>query len=377
MLSLFLSKYEILQTIKYSWSDKKNDIKEKQTFPSIIRLIKNALCEGKWHVETINDIIIFKDEQLRLEVKVSPEEDTVWLTQSQMAKLFNVSYDNVNLHIRNIFQEEELLKDSVSEESSVAASDGKKYKTKVYNLDMIISVGYRVKSKRGIIFRKWANSILKEYMYKGFVVDQKRLISNDINYQLFTDSVRLMASLVERQQLTLDESKGLLNIISKYAYALDTLDKYDHQTLTITNITKDDKQIKLEYDDAIKEIRGMPYYGKSRWFGKEKDDSFKGALNAIYQTAFGSDVYPSIEEKAANLLYFIVKDHAFYDGNKRIAASIFLWFLDIYGILYKGDYTKIIEDNALVAIVLMIALSNPNERDMIVKIVVNLINQNN
>lgn len=324
-----------------------------------------------------NEIIVFQDEQLRLEVRISPKEDTVWLTQRQIAELFDVSYDNVNLHIKNIFKEEELLKDSVSEESSVTASDGKKYKTRLYNLDVIISVGYRVKSKRGIIFRKWANEILKEYIYKSFVVDQQRLITSDTNYKSFTDSVKLIANLVERQQLTLDESKGLLRIISKYSYALDTLDKYDHQTLTITNITKDDKQIKLEYEDAMKEIRKMPDYGKSQWFGKEKDESFHGALNAIYQSAFGVDVYPSIEEKAANLLYFIVKDHAFYDGNKRIAASIFLWFLDIYGILYKSDGTRVIEDNALVAIVLMIALSDPSERDMIVKIVVNLINQNN
>jgi len=169
----------------------------------------------------------------------------------------------------------------------------------------------------------------------------------------------------------------LLKVISKYAYALETLDRYDQQTLTITNITKDDKQIKLEYEDAMKEIKKLPDYGKSQWFGNEKDNSFHGALNAIYQTAFGEDLYPSVEEKAANLLYFVVKDHAFYDGNKRIAASVFLWFLDINDNLYKKDGTRIIEDNALVAMVLMIALSHPNEKDSIVKIIVNLINQNN
>ena len=327
-----------------------------------------------------NDIIIFKDDSLEIEVKVTPNEDTVWLSQKQMAELFGVSIDNISLHIKNIFKEKELEEKLTTEESSEVRIEGTrkvKRKIKLYNLDVIISVGYRVKSNNGIIFRKWANNILKEYMYKGFVIDQKRLISNDTNYRSFTSTVKLISDLVDKKQLTIGESTGLLKVISKYAYALDTLDKYDHQTLTIINITKDDKQIKIEYDDAMKEIRSMADYGKSQWFGREKDASFHGALNAIYQTAFGVDVYPSIEEKAANLLYFIVKDHAFYDGNKRIAASVFLWFLDIYSILYKNDGTRIIEDNALVAIVLMIALSDPNERDIIVKIVVNLINQNN
>ncbi|CCV63679.1 Fic/DOC family protein [Alteracholeplasma palmae J233] len=323
------------------------------------------------------DIIIFKDEELKLEVRVNPEEDTVWLTQRQMAELFGVSVDNISLHIKNIFNEQELEQDSATEESSVTASDGKNYRTRLYNLDVIISVGYRIKSKRGIIFRKWANKVLKEYMYQGFVIDQKRLITSEINYKTFTSTVKLITDLVDRKKLTADESTGLLKVISKYTYALDTLDKYDHQILTIANTTQDNKQIKLDYEDAMKEIKKMPDYGKSKLFGKEKDQSFHGALNAIYQTAFGVDVYPSIEEKAANLLYFIVKDHAFYDGNKRIAASIFLWFLDIYNILYKEDGSRVLEDNALVAIVLMIALSNPNERDVIVKIIINLINKNN
>lgn len=331
-------------------------------------------------MEKENEVIIFKDEKLELEVRVSPEEDTVWLTQQQMAKLFSVDRTRIVRHIANIYKEEELDKKSTSAENAQVQIEGDREvvrRVRSYNLDMIISVGYRVKSKRGIIFRKWANKILKEYMHKGYVVDQEKLISNEINYKSFTSTVKVIADLVDRKELTIDETKGLLKIISKYAYALDTLDKYDHQSLTITNITKDDKQIKLEYEDAINEIKKMPDYGKTQWFGKEKDYSFQGALNAIYQTAFGVDVYPSIEEKAANLLYFVVKDHAFYDGNKRIAASIFLWFLDIYGILYKKDGARIMEDNALVAIVLMIALSNPNERDTIVKIVINLINKDN
>jgi len=329
------------------------------------------------HKPEERNIIEFKDGNLEIDVRVDSEKDTVWLTQKQMSELFSVTTDNIGLHIKNIFKEQELVANSVTEKSSVTASDGKKYKTNLYNLDVIISVGYRVKSKRGIIFRKWANQILKEFIYKGYTIDQERLTKHQEYYKTFTNSVKLIADLIERKDLESAESKSLLHIISKYAYALETLDKYDHQSLTITNITKDDNKIKLEYEDAIKEIKGLPDYGKTQWFGKEKDNSFHGALNAIYQTAFGEEVYPSIEEKAANLLYFIVKDHAFYDGNKRIAASIFLWFLDIYGILYKKDGSRILDDNALVAIVLMIALSNPNERETIVKIIINLINQNN
>jgi prophage maintenance system killer protein len=329
------------------------------------------------HISMERSVIVFRDGSLEIGVKIDSEKDTVWLTQKHMSELFSVTTDNIGLHIKNIFKEQELVASSVTEKSSVTASDGKKYKTNLYNLDVIISVGYRVKSKRGVIFRKWANQILKEYIYKGYAIDQERLTRDREYYKTFANSVKLIADLIERKELESEESKSLLHIISKYAYALETLDKYDHQSLTITNITKDDKKIKLEYEDAIKEIRGLPDYGKTQWFGKEKDNSFHGALNAIYQTAFGEEVYPSIEEKAANLLYFIVKDHAFYDGNKRIAASIFLWFLDIYGILYKKDGSRILDDNALVAIVLMIALSNPNERETIVKIIINLINQSN
>jgi prophage maintenance system killer protein len=332
------------------------------------------------------NLIIFKDDALEIEVSVSPEEETVWLTQDQLAKLFEKNKSTISRHLKNIFETGELNRnDSVAKNETelniVDYRSGKLQKVErvieYYNLDVIISLGYKVNSKRGIIFRKWANQILKEYIYKGYAIDQERLTKNREHYKTFVYSVKLIADLIERKELESEESKSLLHIISKYAYALETLDKYDHQSLTITNITKDDKKIKLEYEDAIKEIKGLPDYGKTQWFGREKDNSFHGALNAIYQTAFGEEVYPSIEEKAANLLYFIVKDHAFFDGNKRIAASIFLWFLDIYGILYKKDGSRILDDNALVAIVLMIALSNPIERETIVKIIINLINQNN
>lgn len=239
------------------------------------------------------NFIEFKDGNLEIDVRVDSEKDTVWLTQKQMSELFDVSADNIGLHIKNIFKEEELVSSSVTEKSSVVRFEGKRSvtrKIKVYNLDVIISVGYRVKSKRVIIFRKWANHILKEYIYKGYALDQERLIIHQQYYQRFTNSVKLLADLINRKELKTEESKSLIHIISKYAYALETLDKYDHQTLTITNITKDDHNIKLKYEGAIKEIKGLPDYGKTQWCGKEKDHSFHGALNAIYQTAFGEEV---------------------------------------------------------------------------------------
>lgn len=327
-----------------------------------------------------NKIIVFKDNDLELEVNVSPKDDTVWLTQRQMSDLFVVSYNNINLHVNNIFETNELDESSTSKESLVVQLEGNRKvsrKTKLYNLDMIIAVGYRVNSKRGTTFRRWANSVLKEYMLKGYSIDQERLTKNNLNYVEFVETVKIVSSLIERKELTLDESKSLLNIINKYSYGLDTLDKYDHNELTISNITKDKNEVKLDYKKALNEIQSLDDYQTSDLFGREKDNSFHGALNAIYQTAFGEDVYPSIEEKAANLLYFLVKDHPFLDGNKRIAASMFVWFLDINNILYKEDGSKIIEDNALVSFVLMIALSNPSERDVITKMIINLINKNN
>ena len=228
-----------------------------------------------------------------------------------------------------------------------------------------------------LLFRRWANTVLKEYIIKGYVVDAIRVSKYQENYLSFNNTVKMISSLVDKKDLSLEESKSLLNIINKYSYALDTLDKYDQSELTISNITKDTNDIKLDYDKAISEIKSLDDYKTSNLFGREKDNSFHGAINAIYQTAFGKDVYPSIEEKAANLLYFLVKDHPFYDGNKRIAASMFVWFLNINNILYKEDGSKIIENNALVSIVLMIATSSPNERHLITKMIINLINKSN
>ena len=242
---------------------------------------------------------------------------------------------------------------------------------------MIISVGYRIKSKRGINFRMWANKVLKDYLLKGYAINEQQLTNSKEYYSGFTKSIKFISELYKQKNLTSKEKDSLFNIINKYSYALETLDKYDHRELIIDNITKDEGFRKLVYKDILSEIKNLPEYKNSSLFGREKDKSFEGSINAIYQTAFGEEVYPSIEEKAANLLYFVVKNHSFIDGNKRIAASIFIWFLHNNDILYKYDGSKLIEDNTLVALVLMVALSDPKEREVVVKIIINLINKDN
>jgi prophage maintenance system killer protein len=325
----------------------------------------------------VQDIILFKDNDFSIEVKLDLNEETVWLTQKQISELFNRTYDNINLHIKNIFKEGELIENEVSEYSSVTASDGKKYRTKLFNLDLIISVGYRVKSKRGIFFRRWANKIIKEYMLKGYSINESKLAESKLHYTDFTKSVKFISELYKRKNLDKTEANSLFSVINKYSLALDTLDKYDHRLLTINNTTEDLGLNKLLYNQIMSEITNLSEYKKGSLFGREKDKSFESSISTIYQTAFGKELYPSVEEKAANLLYFIVKNHSFYDGNKRIAASIFVYFLDMNNILYKEDGTKLVEDNTLVALVLMIALSEPMEREVVIKIIINLINKNN
>jgi prophage maintenance system killer protein len=325
----------------------------------------------------VQDIILFKDNDFSIEVKLDLDEETVWLTQKQISELFNRTYDNINLHIKNIFKEGELIENEVSEYSSVTASDGKKYRTKLFNLDLIISVGYRVKSKRGIFFRRWANKIIKEYMLKGYSINESKLAESKLHYTDFTKSVKFISELYKRKNLDKTEANSLFSVINKYSLALDTLDKYDHRLLTINNTTEDLGLNKLLYNQIMSEITNLSEYKKGSLFGREKDKSFESSISTIYQTAFGKELYPSVEEKAANLLYFIVKNHSFYDGNKRIAASIFVYFLDMNNILYKEDGTKLVEDNTLVALVLMIALSEPMEREVVIKIIINLINKNN
>jgi prophage maintenance system killer protein len=329
---------------------------------------------------TESEIKIYQtvDGQTKIDVKF--DNETVWLSQKQMAQLFEKDSDTIGLHLRNIYQSGELEELSTTEESSVVQQEGKrqiKRKIKLYNLDAIISVGYRVNSKRGIQFRIWANKLIKEYLLKGFVIDNKRLIQQNNQLKELQTSVKILGDSMRFEELTNNESVGLLTIITKYAYALDVLDQYDYQRLEISN-TSGKELYQLTYDEAMAQIKLVKkFHGNSNLFGREKDDSFKSSISTIYQTFDGIDLYPSIEEKAANLLYLITKNHSFSDGNKRIAAFLFLYFLERNGLLFDEKGNKRIADNTLVALTLMIAVSKPDEKDIMTKVIVNLINKNN
>lgn len=323
------------------------------------------------------EVIIYQSQDGQASIEVRLQDDTVWLSQSQMVALFEQTKQNISLHIRNVFNEKELDEKSVVKESLTTAADGKKYKTKYFNLDVIISVGYRVKSPRGTQFRIWANQVLKEYLTKGYALNEKRLKEQETQLSQLKQTVKLLGNVIERQSLSSDEATGLLKVITDYTYALDVLDQYDHQVLEIHDTTKNEL-FRINYHEAMQAIQGLrEKFGGSALFGNEKDESFQGSLAAIYQTFDGQYVYPSVEEKAANLLYFVIKNHSFSDGNKRIAAFLFVWFLEKNNILYKADGSKKIADNALVALTLMIAESKPEEKEMMVKVVVNLINNRN
>ena len=317
------------------------------------------------------EIIIYQASDGTTSLDVRLEEETVWLTQAQMVMLFERDRTVITKHINNIFNEKELDEKSNVHFLHIANSDKP---VKLYNLDVIISVGYRVKSQRGTQFRIWANRVLKDYLIKGYAVNQR------VKLEQLDDlkkTVKLLSNVIEHKELTDDEATGLLKVITDYTYALDTLDRYDYQQLLVEQTTETDK-FQATYDNAIDAIRQLKQKFKgSDLFANEKDQSFRSSIGAIYQTFDGKDLYPSIEEKAAMLLYLVVKNHSFSDGNKRIAAFLFLWFLDRNGILYKPDRSRLIENNTLVALTLMIAESHTGEKDVIVKVVVNLINKNN
>lgn len=323
-----------------------------------------------------NEIKIYEIEDKNIELEVNLENETVWLTQKQMSELFDRDRTVITRHINNIFKEEELDKKSVSANFALTANDGKIYNTEHYNLDVIISVGYRVKSKRGTQFRIWANKILKDYLIKGYAINEKKLKEQSQKLIELQRTIEILNRTVNTQRIELDEAKGLLNVISQYSYALKILDDYDHQNFYKGSVTLEESY-NLSYEESMKIIELMKDEFSTDLFGREKDDSFKGSLGAIYQTAFGEEVYPSIEEKAANLLYFIVKNHSFLDGNKRIAAAIFIYFMQKNDILFRADGSKKIADNTLVAITLMIAESKPSEKDLIISILINLINNEN
>ncbi|RQO75254.1 cytochrome C biogenesis protein CycH [Pedobacter sp. KBW06] len=326
---------------------------------------------------TEEQIIIYQSSNGETSIDVKLHDETVWLTQGQMQLLFDQTKQNVSLHINNIFKEGELIVDSVVKDSLTTAKDGKKYKVRYYSLDVIISVGYRVKSKKGTQFRMWANSVLKEYLVKGYSINEKRLKEQEKQLNELKSTVNLLSNVLTTKELNSDEATGLLKVVTDYAYALDILDKYDHQQLKIEGTTQKELFI-IDYTEAKKAIYDLKdKFGGSSLFGNEKDESFKGSISAIYQTFDGVDLYPSVEEKAAHLLYFVVKNHSFSDGNKRIAAYLFVWFLDKNNILYKPDGSKRIADNALVALTLMIAESKSDEMEIMVKVIVNLINIKN
>ena len=303
------------------------------------------------------EIVLFEtsDKEIKLSVPVSGE--TVWLTQEQMSELFDTARSSIAYHISNIFKENELDKDTsveIFDRSEKDASRPPQY----YNLDVIISVGYRVKSKRGIEFRKWANSVLKKYILQGYAVNTNRIAQ-----------LGEVIQIMKRTQNSLD-SRQVLSVIEKYSEALDMLDSYDHQNMTSPK--GNTATYELSYDECREVIANMRFGDESELFGKEKDDSFQGSIGNIYQSFGGQDVYPTLEEKAAHLLYFVTKNHSFYDGNKRIAAAMFLYFLDKNGVLFR-DGEKLIVDHTLVALTIMIAESRPEEMEMMITVVMNCI----
>ena len=319
-----------------------------------------------------NKIIIYQTEDGQTQIDVRLENDTVWLNTNQMSILFDREESNIRRHIINVFKEGELVKENNVHFLHV---NGVKKPVPFYTLDVIISVGYRVKSKRGVQFRQWANNVLKQYLIKGYAVNE-RIHKEQIGE--LRQLVGMLGRTIQNQPLmTDDETNALFEVVTDYTYALDTLDNYDYERLTIDKTTQEDK-FHATYENAMQAIDGLrEKFGGSTLFGNEKDESFKSSIGQIYQTFGGKELYPSVEEKAAMLLYLVTKNHSFSDGNKRIAATLFLWFLNNNHILYRPDGSKRIADNTLVALTLMIAESRTEEKDVMVKVVVNLINQQN
>lgn len=308
-----------------------------------------------------NEIVLFKNQNVKLEVNM--KDETVWLNANQMAELFGRDYKTIRKHINNILKEE--LDNSTVANFATTAKDGKNYQVDYYNLDMIISVGYRVKSKNGIIFRKWATKILKDYMIKGYAVNQKRLEYLEKTVKLIDIAGRIDT------QLKGNEAQEIIKVINNYSNALDLLDDYDHKRIIKPNGTKDNKQI--TYEDCLNIIAKLKFSNNSKLFALERNQGLKEIIGTIYQSFDGKDLYPTTEEKAANFLYLIIKNHVFIDGNKRIAATLFIYFLEFYNILYIEN-KQVIDNNTLVAITLLIAESNPKEKNILTDLVMNFLN---
>ena len=328
-----------------------------------------------------NQIIIYQTADNQTQIDVRMENDTVWLTQAQMADLFQKDRTVISRHIRNVFKEGELDESLVCAKFALPKKYGRREgyiqetEATIYNLDVIISVGYRVKSQRGVQFRQWANRVLKQYLIKGYAINER------LRHEQISELRQLVQvvsrTLQHREQENTIETQDLLDVVVDYTYALDTLDNYDYERLTIDQTTKV-ASFHATYENAMEQIQRLrDKFGASILFGNEKDDSFRSSIGQIYQTFGGEDLYPSVEEKAAMLLYLVTKNHSFSDGNKRIAATLFLWFLNNNHLLYHSDGSKRIADSTLVALTLMIAESKTEEKDVMVKVVVNLINQRN
>lgn len=322
-----------------------------------------------------NSIVIYQTADGETSIDVKFQNETVWLSQAQMAELFQKDRTVIGRHINNIFKENELDRETTCANFAHMGLDAdQQYITTLYNLDVIISVGYRVKSKRGTQFRIWANKVLKQYLLQGYAVNERIALQK---YDELSQLVKVLGRTISNQERLNEDSRSLLDVVVDYTYALDTLDRYDYQELKIEDTTGKES-FHATYENAMEVIRELhEKFGGSTLFGNQKDDSFKSSIGQIYQTFGGEDLYPSVEEKAAMLLYLVTKNHSFSDGNKRIAATLFLWFLNGNGILYNDDGTKRIADNTLVALTLMIAESRTEEKDTMVKVIVNLINKNN
>ncbi len=328
----------------------------------------------------IGQIAIYQSEDGQTHLDVRFELDSVWLTQRQMSEVFDTTPENILMHLKNIFRDAELDENSTTKDFLVVRPEGNRQverNLKHYNLDAIISVGYRVNSKKGTQFRIWANNVLKQYLIQGYALNEEKLKTEQEKLNALKRTIALSSRLFKAEMLSTSQSQGILAILEKYSHALTVLDDYDHQRLQIEG-TQGLEHPKISYEEAIGQIQlWRKKENLGGLFGNEKDDSFKSSLATIYQTFGEAELYPSIEEKAANLLYFIVKNHSFSDGNKRIAAAIFVWFLERYDYLYNLDGEKRIADNALVAFTLLIAESKPDEKETIVKVIINLINGKN
>ena len=326
------------------------------------------------------EIIIYQTADGSTSLDVKLEQETIWLNQKQIAELFGTKRPAITKHLKNIFLSGELEENrvcSILEHTTPHGAMADKTQTtevKYYNLDAILSVGYRVNSKNATRFRIWANKVLKEYLIKGYVVKENIKLEQ---YEDLKQTIKVLANVLDHKTLEYSEATGLLRVVTDYAYALDTLDRYDYQQLKIDKTTNKE-QFTATYENAIAAIEELrKKFGGSSLFSNEKDQSFKGSIGTIYQTFGGQELYPSVEEKAAMLLYLVTKNHSFSDGNKRIAAFLFLWFMERNGILYNSDRSKRIGNNALVALTLMIAESRTEEMDTMVKVIVNLINRDN